>query len=80
MLTTNDAEKVSTIEEASAGNDLSYAEIKKRLKTTTSAIVKPNHPPLIVALLISVAIYILSYYMFFDDDLVEFLFGWLFDE
>ena len=77
ILTTNDAEKVSTIEEASAGNDLSYAEIKKRLKATTTEIAKPNHPPLFLALLISVAINVFFYYLIFDEALGHFLFGWL---
>lgn len=70
LLTTNDAERVST------GTNLTYTEIKKRLQTATSA--KPKQLSLGLALLISLALYVLFYFLFFDDALVEFLFGWLF--
>ena len=77
LLTTNDAETVSTVEEASTGTNLTYTEIKKRLQTATSA--KPKQLSLALALLISSAIYALFYFLFFDEALGYFLFGWFFD-
>ncbi len=78
MLTANDAEKVITVEEASATKDLSYAVIKKRLNKTES-VQQPKQSSLALALLISLAVYVLFYFLFFDDDLVEFFLGWFFD-
>ena len=74
LLTTNDAETVSTVEEASIDNNLTYAEIKKRLQTASAP--KPKQLSLALALLVSSTIYVFFYFLFFNEDFAYFLFGW----
>ena len=77
MLTANDAEKVISVEEASATKDLSYGEVKRRLQEGSAS--KPKQPSLALALLISLSVYVFLYFFFTDEALGDFLFGWILD-